>query len=525
MTARLSLTTLPAALRPIVEPSKVGIVHLGLGAFHRAHQAVFTEEAAILTGETGWGISGISQRSAAVREQLAPQDGLYSVLTRGSGDPGIRVIGSIREVLTAPEDPEAVVARIGDPAVAAVTLTVTEKGYRAAVQGGLDLTDPEIQADLAGRPPRTVVGQLAAGLVRRAETGAGPLTVLSCDNLVANGPFLRRLMEDYAAALAGSSPPSSAGVASGGAGRIRLDAKVLAEQLEVARFPASMVDRIVPATTDADREEAAGLLGVRDEAVVVAEPFLQWVIEDDFAGPRPGWEKAGAILTGDVAPWEQAKLRMLNATHSMLAYLGALRGYETIAEAVRDEQLAGLATELMTKDVIPTLTPPEGLDLKAYGQSVLERFANPALKHRTAQVAMDGSVKLPVRLLGTIRDRLAANAEPRLAGLAVAAWMVYVAGGVDAKGNVLKLDDPQAGKLQATLADAGITPGHRSRGGGTSLARPAGAPAEAGGIALGATPASVVDALLGVESIFGADLRDNTVFRELLIDQVGSLTR
>ncbi|GAA3589280.1 mannitol dehydrogenase family protein [Kribbella ginsengisoli] len=504
MTARLSLTTLPAALQPVVEPSKIGIVHLGLGAFHRAHQAVFTEEAAILTGETGWGISGISQRSAAVREQLAPQDGLYSVLTRGLGDPSIRVIGSIREVLTAPEDPEAVVARIADPAVSVVTLTVTEKGYRAAVQGGLDLTDPEIQADLAGRAPRTVVGQLAAGLVRRAQTGAGPLTVLSCDNLVANGPFLRRLMEDYAAALP--------------------DGKSLIDELEVARFPASMVDRIVPATTDADREEAAGLLGVRDEAVVVAEPFLQWVIEDDFAGPRPGWEKAGAILTGDVAPWEQAKLRMLNATHSMLAYLGALRGYETIAEAVRDEQLAGLANELMTADVIPTLTPPEGLDLTAYGQSVLERFANPALKHRTAQVAMDGSVKLPVRLLGTIRDRLAANAEPRLAGLAVAAWMVYVAGGVDANGNPLKLDDPQANKLQATLADAGITPGLRSRGGGTSLARPAGAPGGAGGIALGATPAAVVDALLGVESIFGADLRENSVFRELLVEQVGSLT-
>jgi fructuronate reductase len=491
MTARLSLTTLPAAQRPVVEPTKVGIVHLGLGAFHRAHQAVFTEEAAILTGETGWGISGISQRSAAVRQQLAPQDGLYSVLTRGLGDPSLRVIGSIREVLTAPEDPAAVVARIADPAVSVVTLTVTEKGYRAAVQGGLDLTDPEIQADLAGRAPRTVVGQLAAGLVGRAETGAGPLTVLSCDNLVANGPFLRRLMEDYAAAL-----PVGGG-------------KVLGEQLEGARFPAGMVDRIVPATTEADRDEVAALLGVRDEAVVVAEPFLHWVIEDDFAGPRPAWEKAGAILTGDVAPWEQAKLRMLNATHSMLAYLGALRGYETIAEAVRDEQLAGLANELMTADVIPTLTPPEGLDLTAYGQSVLERFANPALKHRTAQVAMDGSVKLPVRLLGTIRDRLAATAEPRLAGLAVAAWMVYVAGGVDAKGNRLTLDDPQAGRLRAALATAGITP----------------AATTGGGIVLGATPAVVVDALLGVESIFGPDLRDNATFRELLIDQVASLTR
>jgi fructuronate reductase len=479
MTARLNLANLPSA--PAIDPREltVGIVHLGLGAFHRAHQAVFTEQAALTTGETRWGICGVSQRSATVRDQLAPQDGLYSVLVRGGASPTMQVIGSIREVLCAPEGPDAVVARIADPDVAVVTLTVTEKGYRAAAAGGLDLTDQEIQADLAGRPPRTVVGQLAAGLVRRAETGAGPLTVVSCDNLVANGPFLRRLMEDYAAAL------SSVGARTGGQ---------LAAQLEVARFPASMVDRIVPATTDADRDEAQQLLGgVRDEAVVVAEPFTQWVIEDDFAGARPGWEKAGAVFTGDVAPWEQAKLRMLNATHSMLAYLGGLRGYETIAEAVRDEQLAGLATELMTADVVPTLTPPEGLDLTAYGASVLERFANPAMKHRTAQVAMDGSVKLPVRLLGTVRDRLAVGAEPRLASLAVAAWMAYVAIGVDTNGRELPLDDPLASTLRAAVDG------------------------------VGRRPVDLVEALLGVEAVFGPDLREHPVFRALLIDQLAGL--
>ena len=475
MTERLNLANLPADHASAVDPRELttGIVHLGLGAFHRAHQAVFTELAAHHTAATRWGICGVSQRSTTVRDQLAPQDGLYSVLTRGQGDPTIRVIGSVREILTAPEDPDAVVARIADPEVAVVTLTVTEKGYRAAAAGGLDLTDPEIQADLTGRSPRTVVGQLAAGLARRAENGAGPLTVVSCDNLVANGPFLRRLMEDYAAA---------AGSAAG-----------LAKQLEVTKFPASMVDRIVPATTSADRDEAARLLGVRDEAVVVGEPFAQWVIEDDFAGPRPSWEQAGAVLTDDVAPWEQAKLRMLNATHSMLAYLGGLRGYETIAEAVRDEELARLANELMTTDVIPTLTPPKGLDLPAYGASVLERFANPALKHRTAQVAMDGSVKLPVRLLGTVRDRLAANAEPRVASLAVAAWMVYVARGTDTNGQPLTLDDPQADKLRAASAHA-------------------------------TTPQAVVDALLGINSIFDADLRESTTFRTLLADHVSALS-
>ncbi|MEU4197387.1 mannitol dehydrogenase family protein [Kribbella sp. NPDC026611] len=455
--SRLSLDNLPVA--PSVDPRalSVGIVHLGLGAFHRAHQAVITERAAVASGETRWGIAGVSQRSANVRDQLAPQDGLYSVLERGLGDPSAMVIGSIREVLTAPEDPDAVVDRIADPAVKVVTLTVTEKGYRAA-NGGLDLDDPEIQADLTGRPPRTVVGQLAAGLTRRTD----PLTIVSCDNLVANGPFLRKLVTEYFDAL-GKTPDTFA----------------------ATKFPASMVDRIVPATTDADRDEAARLLGVRDEAVVVAEPFLQWVIEDDFAGDHPAWEQAGAVLTADVAPWEQAKLRMLNATHSMLAYLGALKGYETIAEAVRDDELHHLAQRLMTEDVVPTLTPPDGLDLAEYGATVIERFANPALKHKTRQVAMDGSVKLPVRMLGTVADRLAAGAEPQVISLAVAAWMVYVQETPD-------LDDPQEAKLKAALDGA-------------------------------SEPGEVVDALLGVDSVFTPDLRDSTVFRELLVGHVTAL--
>jgi fructuronate reductase len=455
---RLSLTNLPVA--PAVDPEalSVGIVHLGIGAFHRAHQAVVTERAAVETGETRWGITGVSQRSTTVRDQLAPQDGLYSVLERGLGEPSIQVIGSIREILTAPEDPEAVVARIADPAVSVVTLTVTEKGYRAA-GNGLNLDDPEIQADLAGRPPRTVIGQLAAAIARRDES----LTILSCDNLVANGPFLRQLVTEYFEAL-GKVPPS----------------------FEGTRFPASMVDRIVPATTDADRADAARMLGVQDEAVVVAEPFLQWVIEDDFAGARPAWERGGAVLTADVAPWEQAKLRMLNATHSMLAYLGALRGYETIAEAVRDEELGGLARRLMTEDVVPTLTPPDGLDLAAYGETVLERFENPALKHRTRQVAMDGSVKLPVRMLGTVRDRLAAGAEPAFISLAVAAWMVYVLRTPD-------LDDPQAPRLKTAVAN--IT-----------------------------DPTKLVDALLSVDTIFTPDLRNSPLFRTLLVHHVTTLT-
>jgi mannitol-1-phosphate/altronate dehydrogenase len=461
-TGRLTLAGLsrvPAECRPLLRPGSVpaGIVHLGLGAFHRAHQAVYTEEAVAAAGGD-WGIVAVAPRSAEVVAALAAQDCLFSVTSTAAAATTTRVVGAFAGLRHAAADPDAVLALLADPAVRVVTLTVTEKGYRAA-GAGLNLDDPEIQADLTGRPPRTVVGQLAAAIARREE----PLTIVSCDNLVANGPFLRTLVTEYFDAL-GKVPAT----------------------FEATRFPASMVDRIVPATTDADRDEAARLLGVRDEAVVVAEPFLQWIIEDDFAGARPAWERGGAVLTGDVAPWEQAKLRMLNATHSMLAYLGALRGYETIAEAVRDEELGGLARQLMTDDVVPTLTPPDGLDLAAYGATVLERFENPALKHRTRQVAMDGSVKLPVRMLGTVRDRLTAGAEPRMISLAVAAWMVYVHRTPD-------LDDPQSDRLKSAVA-------------GTT------------------DPTELVEALLAVDTIFTPDLRDSKLFRDLLIDHVTTLT-
>ncbi|MBO0826281.1 MAG: mannitol dehydrogenase family protein, partial [Streptosporangiales bacterium] len=310
---RLSLRTLdrvPLDARPRVDPParRVGVVHLGVGAFHRAHQAVYTEDAG------DWGICGVTQRSARVARRLLPQDGLYAVLTKGPGAGDARVVGAVREVLVGPDDPASVVARIADPAVRVVTLTVTEKGYRRdPATGRLRRDDPEVAADLAGRTPRTVVGQLVAGLDARRCTDAGPLTVVCCDNLPSNGPALRALVGDYV---------GDDGLAAWIAGSVR--------------FPATMVDRIVPATTDADRAEVTRLLGVVDDGAVVAEPFSQWVIEDDFAADRPAWEKAGAVLTADVAPYETVKLRMLNGAHSTLAYLGALAGHEHIADAVAD---------------------------------------------------------------------------------------------------------------------------------------------------------------------------------------------
>lgn len=463
---------------PAVDPRDVtvGIVHLGIGAFHRAHQAVFTELAAAASGRNDWGIVGVTQRSASVRDQLMAQDGLYSVMERGARSAPLRVIGSVRDVLYAGADPDAVVARIADPAVRIVTLTVTEKGYRRAGGGRLDRSDPEVMADLAGRPPATVVGQLVRGLHRRMADGGGPVTVLSCDNLVGNGAVLCGLIGDFLEAL----PDADAGV--------------LADWVATSvRFPSSMVDRIVPATTAADLAEVASALGLSDQGVVVAEPFRQWAIEDDFAGDRPAWELAGATLTHDVSAWEAVKLRMLNASHSLLAYVGALRGHETIAQAVADDQIAAEAAALMAVDVAPTIRVPDGLDLAAYRHEVLERFANPSLRHTTTQVAMDGSQKLPVRLLGTVRDRLAAGAVPVHAALAIAAWMTYVARGHDLNNRPLPLDDPLAQRLgEAAAAGADH-------------------------------PARLVRSMLDIREVFGTDLRDHDGFRDALVAQVDRL--
>ena len=478
---RLSLATLnlagPQVIPPAIDPREVriGLMHLGIGAFHRAHQAVFTELAAAAAESTDWGIAASTQRSASVRDQLGPQDGLYTVLERSPEETSLRVIGSVREVLDGAGDPGRVLARIADPAVRVITLTVTEKGYRRAAGGGLDLADPLLAADLAGAPPRTAIGQLVRGLQYRCRAGGAPVTVLSCDNLVGNGLVLHALVNEFVERL-----PST-------------QSRELAAWLETSvRFPSSMVDRIVPATTAEDRADVLTRLRLEDQATVVAEPFRQWVIEDDFAADRPRWELAGAVLTTDVAGWEKVKLRVLNGTHSTLAYLGGLRGYLTIAEAMADAELATIAAALIRDDVTPTLTAPNGLDLETYAQTVLTRFANPALRHTTAQVAMDGSQKLPLRLLGTVRDRLALGVVPHWATLAVAGWMTYVATGRDSTGGRLELNDPMAAQLHAAIGTAG-------------------------------TPAALVEGLLGVRTIFGDDLPQHQAWRAELVSAVKHL--
>ncbi|WCN79574.1 mannitol dehydrogenase family protein [Micromonospora sp. LH3U1] len=452
---------------PAYDPAdvRVGIVHLGLGAFHRAHQAVYTDD--VLGSDPTWGISAYTQRSARVRDQIGPQHGLFTVLERGNRAGPLRVVGSILEA-RAPSDGPGAAERIADPTIRLVTLTVTEKGYRFR-GGGLDLRDPLIQADLArfGRDrPRTVVGQLAAGLELRRRGDAGPLSILPCDNLPANGATVRRLVRDFCAAL-----PTAVG-----------DPLAAWIDTEVA-FPSCVVDRIVPSTAIVDLDEVSRLLGFDDAGAVVSEPFSQWTVEDVFAAGRPAWERAGAVFTTDVAPYEAAKLRLLNAAHSLLAYTGALSGHDTIARAMTDPVLADAARRLMAEDAVPTLTLPDGFDVEDYQRTILLRFADPALGHRTNQVAADGSLKLPIRLLDTARDRLAAGGTPYWVALAVAAWMVYVA-------TRDTVQDPLAARL--AMAAAGRD-----------------------------TPSALVDALLAVREVFPE--APDPVWREMLIEHAAKL--
>jgi fructuronate reductase len=433
-TARLGrgdLDRLPAARRPLVPKVGAGIVHIGVGAFHRAHQAVYTEEAIAATGGD-WGIVGVAPRSRAVVDALSEQDGLFSVATLSGSTAEVRVVGSIVAAKHLPSEAEAVLALLADPRVRVVTLTITEKAYLLDATGQ-PRSDEELRADLdTTRDPRTVPGLLARALRRRGEAGGPPLALVSCDNLPSNGHRLAGVLE-YA--LCSSLP-------------------------EWVSCPDTVVDRIVPASTPTTLAVARAFLGVEDRAAVAAEPFRQWVLEDDFPGGRPAWERAGAVFSADVPAYEQLKLRMLNGAHSTAAYLGALAGCATIADAMRLPGLTEFLFAMMRDEIAPTLAPPSGVDVTGYATSVLERFANTGIGHRTVQVAMDGSQKLPQRLLATIADRRAAGAEPAGLAMGLAAWIRF-AGGRDDSGRALELDDPLAATIRSVLDAAGPDP--RSR--------------------------------------------------------------
>lgn len=434
--ARLSDQTLLQAAPGIRRPGYVrsdiknGIVHLGIGAFHRAHQAVYVDDV-LAGGDPRWGIVGVSLRDPETRDALVPQDGLYTLLVRGNDAPA-RVIGSVREVLFAPAETELVLARMSAPSTAIVSLTVTEKGYcHNPATGELDEGHPQVRADFANPTrPRTALGFVAEALRRRRAAGIAPFTVLTCDNLPANGETLRRVLTRYAALVS----PDLGRFISG----------------EVA-IPSSMIDRIVPATTDADRAAASEEIGLDDAWPIVTEPFSQWVVEDRFSAGRPAFENVGAEFVSDVAPYEKMKLRMLNGAHSSLAYLGILAGLEFVSEAVADISLSAFAAALM-RDAAETLTTPPATRAE-YARALMDRFANPALRHRLIQICMDGTQKLSQRLLGTVRNRLAAGRPIARHALAVAAWMRFVSRR-DETGAPIRVNDPLADQL-VTAASAG----------------------------------------------------------------------
>ncbi|MFK3985297.1 mannitol dehydrogenase family protein [Micromonospora sp. NPDC050397] len=481
-----TLRRLPESARPLVRPGTVpaGIVHLGLGAFHRAHQAVYTEEAVARAGGD-WGIVGVAPRSTDVVTRLVGQDCLFSVTTLSGDGSETRVVGALAGVRHAASDPAAIVALLADPAIRVVTLTVTEKAYQLDPASGRLRPDAEVTADLTtDRDPRTVPGLLVRGLLARAVADAGPLALVSCDNLPSNGRRLHSLVGQALTTLA-----ESAG------GRDGARAERIADWLRAnITYPGTMVDRIVPASTPATLEAARAALGVTDLAAVAAEPYRQWVIEDNFPGGRPAWERAGVVLTDDAGPWERLKLRALNGVHSATAYLGALAGRETIADALAIPGLVEVLRRLIAEDVARSFDPPDGVSVVDYGDQVLDRFANPVIRHRTVQVAMDGSQKLPQRVLHTVVDLRAAGHRPRFATLMIAAWMRYVQGRAD-DGTALPLDDPLAERIRAALAEAKDT------------------------------PAGVVDALFGLGEVFPAELADDEVVRELVLEWLTALDR
>lgn len=461
--------TLPTYDRSKLVPR---IVHLGFGAFHRAHQAVYAD---ILAAEHGsdWGYTEVNLIGG--EQQIADlnhQDNLYTVAEMSADAWTARVVGVVKEALHAQVDGlETVLAKMCEPQVAIVSLTITEKGYcHSPATGQLMLDHPLIAADLQNpHQPKSAPGVVVEALARRKAAGLPAFSVMSCDNMPENGHVMRNVVCAYARAV-------DAG---------------LADWIEShVTFPSTMVDRIVPAVTPETLDKIEQLTGVRDPAGVACEPFRQWVIEDNFVAGRPAWEKAGAELVSDVIPFEEMKLRMLNGSHSFLAYLGYLAGYQHINDCMDDENYRRAAHDLMLKEQAPTLKV-QNVDLARYADLLIARYTNPALRHRTWQIAMDGSQKLPQRMLDSVRWHLADNSSFALLALGVAGWMRYV-GGVDEQGNAIEVCDPLLPVIQAAVQQS-----------------------EEG--------ESRVKALLAIEAIFGHDLPQEGKFVDLVTQAYLSL--
>jgi fructuronate reductase len=401
----------------------VRIAHLGLGAFHRAHQAWWTDA---VSHDDPWGIAAFTGRSAAAATVLAEQGGLFSLLVRGSEGDDVRVVSSISEAKDG-ADTAAFTRCLADPAVGILTLTVTEAGYCRGAAGRIDLTNPAVAADRqnlvdglgVGKPLQTAPARVIAGLLARRRADAGPLAIVPCDNLTDNGGVLRSVIEEFADMIDPGLREWMAGSVS---------------------FVSTAVDRITPRTTAEDLDTAAGLTGWADHAPVVTEPFSEWVLAGDFPAGRPAWEDAGARFVDDVAPYEQRKLWLLNGAHSILAYGGLMRGHSTVAQAVADDTCRRWVDEWWA-EASAHLGQPEQ-ELREYREQLLCRFTNPRIRHLLSQIAADGSQKLRVRAIPVLRRELAAGRRGAAALRMLASWITYV------RSAPAELTDPLAERLR-----------------------------------------------------------------------------
>ncbi len=446
MTIKLKTSALgelpPEVSVPTYDRQKVtsSIVHIGVGGFHRSHQVVYIDDLCQDHGDTEWGFCGVGllAHDTGIRDALQSQDCLYTVVERSASGDSARVIGAITEFLFAPDDPEAVIEKMAAEATRIVSLTITEGGYFID-QGTGDFQEdhPSIVHDLAHpEQPKTAFGYMMEALDRRRQRGMKPFTVLSCDNVQGNGDVARRVVLRFA----------------------ELRDPSLKDWLsEQGAFPNCMVDRITPATTDADRALVKEAFGIEDAWPVVTEPFRQWVIEDRFCNGRPEFEKVGVHMTPDVHPYETMKIRLLNASHSAMAYLGYLAGYNYVYEIMADPQFRSYILNLMNEEVTPILEPVAGVDLEEYKETLIERFSNPTIKDQATRLCLDGSAKLPKFILPTIREQLARGGSVRLLSLAVAGWCRFLAG-TDEHGKPIEIQDPMADELHRAAKAGGKDP-------------------------------------------------------------------
>ncbi len=439
---------------------KTGIVHMSVGGFHRAHQAVYLDDLFASGAVDDWGVCGVGLLDAdsRMRDALVPQDLLYTVVERSEQADRARVIGSMTEYLYAPENPQRVLDRLAAPEIRIITLTITEGGYFVdQVTGGFDDQHPSVRHDLAHpTTPVSGIGYLTEGLNLRRLRGAPACTVLSCDNLPGNGDVARRMVLAFAS----------------------LRDPELAEWISRSIvFPNSMVDRITPVTTDADRALVADCYGYEDRWPVVCEPFRQWIVEEKFCAGRPPWQRVGVQMTSDVHPYEKMKIRLLNSSHSAMAYLGYLAGFRYIHEVAADPEFQRFIIDLMEKEVVHLLDPVPGVDLVQYQQILIKRFSNPKIKDQVARVASDGSQKIPKFMLPSIRQQLTQGGSVRLHALALAGWFRYLAA-TDEQGSPIAINDPIATELQ-----------NRAQAGGKDPAQ-----------------------LLALGDLFGTDLPENRIF-------------